>query len=202
MVDANTFTCPFCENEIQLPEDAWYFTCPHCGHRLDITSQAAYQRGLAAFAEGQDLIDAISPRKRRNPFYHRDKLAMELLLEAYSSLQVAFMAELAEAQRSLGIEMMASMSSEFMKRNMISPLEMNYWHTLMMEYTAQLEYDRLKEKLASSHNPLGFLARLRWRSRQKKLLTSLVEIDQKIAAFEKQIQFTDVPKTRNKKWKP
>lgn len=201
-MDAKPFSCPFCETEIQPPEDAWYYTCPHCGHRLDITSQSAYARGLAAFTEGQTLIDDISPRKRRNPFYQKDKRAMELFLEAYSSLQVAFNAELAEPQRSLGIEMMASMASEFMKRSMISPLEMNYWHTLMVEYTAQVEFDLLKEKLAASAHPLGVLARWRWRSRQKKLLSSLVEIDQKIAAFEKQIDFVDLPKTRNKKWKP
>lgn len=202
--EAHPFTCPFCETEIQLPVDAWYFTCPSCGHRLDITSQFAYLRGVDAFTEGQNLMEEISPRRRRIPYNHQDTRAMELFREAYSSVQVAFQAELAEPQRMLAIEMMASMSGEFMKRNMISPMEMNYWHMLMVELTAQVEYDTLKEKLAAANtsDPLSRVAQLRWRSRQKKLLDSLAEIDQKILAFEKQIEFVDVPRARNKRWKP
>lgn len=202
MMDERPFTCPFCETEIQLPEDAWYFTCPSCGHRLDISSQFAFLRGLDAFSEGQNIIEKVSPRKRRTPFYPLDQQAIELFQEAYSALQVAFQAELAEKQRTLAIEMMSSMSGEFMKRNMISMLEMNYWNTLMVELTAQYEYDSLKEKLAGEKTPLGFIGRYRWRSRQKKLLASLAEIEKRIAAFEREIQFTEVPKVRNKRWKP
>lgn len=202
--EAHPFTCRFCDTEIQLPVDAWYFTCPHCGHRLDITSQFAYLRGVDAFTEGQDLMEEISPRRRRIPYNNQDTRAMELFREAYSSIQVAFQAELAEAQRALAIEMMASMSGEFMKRNMISPIEMNYWHMLMVELTAQVEYETLKEKLASldTSDPLSMVKQLRWRSRQKKLLDSLAEIEEKIVAFEKQIDFVEVPKARNKRWKP
>ena len=198
------FTCPFCETEIQLPEEAWYFNCPNCGRRLDLTSQFAYLRGLDAFTEGQDLMEQVSPRSRRTPYNPQDRRAMELFQEAYSSIQVAFQAELSDAQRSLAVEMMASMSGEFMKRNMISPIEMNYWHTIMVELTAQVEYETLKEKQADllARDPLSMVKQLRWRSRQNKLLASLAEADQKIAAFEKQIEFVDIPKARNKRWKP
>ncbi len=201
-MDTPSFTCPYCDTVLILPEDAWYYTCTQCSKRLDLKSQFAYLRGLDAFTEGQEIIDSINPHKRRVPFHPQVTAAMELFMEAYSSIQVAFLADLAEEQRRLGVEMMASMVNEFMRRSMVSELEMTYWNTLAVEQTAQNEYDRLKEKLAGPAGFLGPLNRMRWRSRQKQLLRSLVEIDQKLKALERQIQFTDVPRARNEKWKP
>lgn len=203
MNTTSAFTCPYCENEFQLPEDVWYFTCPHCGQRLNITAQFAYLRGLEAFSEGQDILDQISPRKRRLVDNPKVKLAMELFMEAYSSLQLALQSELAEAERSLGVEMMASMAQEFSKQEKVSPLEGNYWVSLMVEQTAQKEYDQLKEKLArKGSSPWEFLVRLRWRARQKQLRNALVKVDQKIAAIERQIEFVERPRARNTHWKP
>jgi hypothetical protein len=196
------FTCPHCDTVLILPDDAWYYTCPQCGKRLDLKSQFAYLRGLDAFSEGQEIIDKISPRKHRVPFQPQVTSAMQLFMEAYSSMQVAFQAELAEEQRYLGVEMMSSMVNEFMRRSMVSAFEMTYWNTLAVEQVAQREYDRLKEKLASPAGFLGPLKRLRWRARQKQLVKSLAEIDQKLRALERQIEFTEVPRARNEKWKP
>jgi hypothetical protein len=196
------FTCPYCDAELLLPDNVWYYSCDHCGKHLDLKSQFAYLRGLDAFKEGQDILDNLNPKKHRSLTNEQDRAAMELLRQAYSSLQVAFLAELEEFQRTLGVEMMASMAHEFMKRNMISPLEVNYWGSLMVEQTAQNEYGLLKEKIVKNGSPLGFFNRWRWRTRQKQLLKALSGVAEKIKTLERQIEFVDIPRARNKKWKP
>jgi hypothetical protein len=176
----SSFTCPYCDTELQLPDGVWYYTCTHCRNRLDLKSQFAYLRGLDAFSEGQEIMSKISTRKRLMPFYPR----------------------LAEPQRSLGVEMMSSMANEFMKREMVSPFERSYWNTLMVEQTAQDEYDHLKVKLSNTAGVFGGLKRIRWRARQKQLIQSLVELDKRLEKLEKQISFIDVPRARKQKWKP
>lgn len=201
-MDTPSFVCPYCETDINLPDDVWFYTCPHCRHLLDLKAQFAYLRGLDAFSEGQEILVNISPRKRRldEP---RMQQALELFREAYSSLQVAFQSpHLSQDQRSLGVEMMASMSSEFMRLNMVSPLEMNYWKTVMVELTAQEEYDQIKEQLGLPDRGLMFLKKIRWRFRQKQLLKALAEQDKKLKIFEKQIEFIDPLRARNEYWKP
>lgn len=202
IMDTHPFTCPYCDAEIALPEDAWYHTCPRCGKRLDITAQFAYLRGLDAFTEGQELMAGISPRKKRleNP---KMQEAIELFREAYSSLQVAFTSSnMALAQKNLGVEMMASMSNEFMKLNMVSSLEMSYWKSLMVELTAQKEYDNIKDRLVRPSRGLMSLWRIRWLIRRKQLLRALADLDSKLKLLEKQIAFVDVPRARDESWKP
>lgn len=201
-MDVPPFTCPYCEIEIQLPEDVWYYTCTHCGSHLDLKSQFAYLRGLDAFSEGQDIADRINPKKKKNHFNPRVTTAMEIFKEAYSSLQVALLTDLAESQRSLAVEMLASMSQEFAKWDLVSPLEMNYWSSIMVEQTAQWEYNQLKEKLSNPDQPIFWIKKMRWRSRQKQLLQSLAKLDEKIKTIEKRIAFVDKPRARDLKWKP
>jgi hypothetical protein len=196
------FTCPYCDVELHLPDEVWYYTCDHCGKHLDLKSQFAYLRGLDAFEEGQNILDRLNPKKHRKLTDEKDRAAMELFRQAYSSLQVAFLSELEEFQRTLGVEMMTSMAHEFLKRNMISPLEANYWTSLMVEQTAQNEYGLLKEKIGKADGLPRFLNHWRWRSRQKQLLKALAEAAEKIRSLEKQIEFLDIPRARNKKWKP
>jgi hypothetical protein len=205
MDDPLILTCPYCETELSIPDSLWYYTCSHCGQRLDLKSQFAFLRGLDAFSEGQELFQKVSPKKRmrRQFFLSTDREALDLFREAYSSLQVAFMAELEPNQRILGVEMMTSMTQEFKVRLMISQQEAQYWNTLMVEHTAQVEYDRLTKKLSQpAEGVFGSIWRWRWRARQKQLLQSLEKIDRKIESLEKEIEFTDIPKTRNKTWKP
>jgi hypothetical protein len=196
------FTCPYCDLELHLPDGVWYYTCDHCGKHLDLKSQFAYLRGLDAFKEGQDILGRLNPKKHRSLTNEKDRAAMELFRQAYSSFQVAFMADLEEFQRTLGVEMMTSMAHEFLKRNMISPLEANYWNYLMVEQTAQNEYGLLKEKIIKAGGTLGFLKRWRWSSRQKQLIKALTGLAEKIKTLEMQIEFVDIPRARNKKWKP
>lgn len=196
------FICPYCDVEIHLPDNVWYYTCDHCGKRLDLKSQFAYLRGLDAFKEGQDILQRLNPKKHRSITSAQDRAALELFRQAYSSFQVAFLAELEEFQRSLGVEMMTSMAHEFMKRSMISPLEANYWNSLMVEQTAQNEYDLLKGKLVKAEGLTGYFKSWRWRSRQKRLLKALAQVSTKIQTLEMSIDFIDIPRARNKKWKP
>lgn len=195
-------SCPYCETGLQIPDDAWFFTCTQCGQRLNLESQFAYLRGMEAFSEGQEIMEWVSPRKRRVPNNPRDRQAMELFIEAYTALQVAFKAELAEEQRELGVKMMATMSGEFMKRNMVSPFEMSYWSSVLVEHNSQVEFDELKEKISQKRGGLGFLLRLRWRMRQKQLAQALIKLDRNIRVLEKQIAFVDPVRARNKKWTP
>lgn len=201
-MDTPPFTCPYCETVLDLPEDAWYYTCPRCQKRLDLTVQFAYLRGLDAFTEGQEVMIGISPRKKRmeNPSMQQ---AMELFREAYSSLQVAFLSSnLAQAQKQLGLEMMASMANEFMKLNMVSTLEMSYWKSLLVELKSQNEYDEIKARLASPGSALMLLKRIHWQIRRKQLFRALADLDRKLKMLERQIEFIDVPRARNENWKP
>ena len=72
----------------------------------------------------------------------------------------------------------------------------------MIEQTAQNEYGLLKEKMVKTGSPLGFFNRWRWRTRQKQLLKALAGLAEKIKTLERQIEFVDIPRARNKKWKP
>ncbi len=197
-----SFSCPYCEKDFPIPDDVWYINCVQCGRRLNLESQFAYQRGVDAFTEGQEIMNKISPKKRRIPGNARDREAIDNFIEAYTALQVAFKAELAEAQRLLGVEMMAVMAGEFMKRDMVSPLEMGYWSSVLIEQNSQGEFDTLKEKLTQPAGLLGFLLRLRWKLRQRQLVKALVELDQRLNAYERQIQFLDRPRARNRNWAP
>jgi hypothetical protein len=197
--------CPYCETELSIPDNLWYYSCTHCGQRLDLKSQFAFLRGLDAFTEGQELFQKVNPKRRlrRQFFLTTDRDALDLFRQAYSSLQVAFLAELEPNQRLLGVEMMTSMTQEFQIRLMISPLEAQYWNTLMVEHTAQIEYDRLTKKLSQPTSGFfGSFKRWRWIARQKQLIQSLGKMDSKLNSLEKEIEFTEIPKARNKTWKP
>jgi hypothetical protein len=196
------FICPYCDTTLKLPDTVWYYSCDHCRQRLDLKSQFAYLRGLDAFKEGQELMDSVSPKKRRRGYHAQDKASLAIFMQAYSSLQVAFQSDLEDLQRTIGVEMMNSMSEEFMKRGMVSPLEVTFWNSIMVEQTAQNEFDRLREKLSGLKGSLAFIKRWRWKNRQKQLVESLAKLDQKIKSLEQQIQFVDFPHARNRKWRP
>jgi len=201
---ADSFHCPHCLRELDLPEDAWYVTCDHCGARLDLKSQFAFLRGMDAFEEGQELMVRRGPRKRRNKTRENEiyREVVDLFVEAYTSLQVAFAAKLGAAQRQVGVEMMSSMSAEFFNLSMISPFELAYWSNVMTEQRAQLEYDRLQQQARGVSGLWGQLKFLRWRLRLGQLRKKLPELSSKLDRLEQQIEFIDPPHARNRKWKP
>ncbi|HEY3291577.1 MAG TPA: hypothetical protein VGK87_15710, partial [Anaerolineae bacterium] len=109
------FQCPHCRHDLLIPDDVWHYNCDFCREKLDLKSQFAFLRGMQAFDEGQDLMVGKGPRKprsktRNNATY---KQVIDLFVEAYSALQIAFTGKLVDVQRQVGVEMMASMSAEF-----------------------------------------------------------------------------------------
>jgi hypothetical protein len=197
-----SLTCPYCDNETYVPSDLWKHACSHCGKKLDVNSQFAYLRGLDAFKEAQDIFQKINPKKRRQ-FHAAEREALDIFMQAYSSLEVAFKGDLEENQRMLAVEMMTSMNQEFLKRMMVSPLEAQYWNTIMVEQTARNEYDNLKQKLQKSNTGItGFIRRWRWNGRRKKLFQALIQMEDKLKSLEQRIDFIDIPHARNKNWTP
>ena len=199
-MDEISLTCPSCETVLEISENVSYLSCRQCGKRINLKSQFAYLRGLDAYNEGQEIYHALNPKKRRLIFDQRIQAAVDLFIQAYSSFQVAFQSDLEERQRSLGVKIMTNIAQEFMRREMISPLEVNYWNSLMIEQTAQDECDLLKTRLQNSTGLLGLLKGLRWRLRRKQLAKSLIKIDHKIHQLESAIAFVDVPHARKKNW--
>lgn len=197
------FSCPGCETELKFPEDQAYAYCPRCGLSLDIQSILAYLRGLEAFEEGQEIMIKTNPGKFRFRPRPPDQRAFTLFREAYSSLQLAFSGTLEENQRQLGIEMMASMAQEFARYWMVSDLEGVYWRTAMAELASQKEYNLLKEKVNRSRRMNALvISRWYWVQRQKQLLNVLRELNRKLTQLERQIEFVDIPKARDRNWAP
>ncbi len=197
------FPCPNCGVEISLPESTAFSNCPTCKTHLDVKSTLAYLRGLEAFQEAQETMSQANLRRLRSARSPQDRMAMTLLREAYSSLQLAFDGDLVEDQRQLGIEMMASMATEFSNRLMVSMYEGRYWPTVMAELTSQNEYSALKEKLQKTRPTIfNYVIRWYWRTRQRQLLRVLKELGRKLDTLEAQIEFVDLPRARNRKWTP
>ena len=197
-----SITCPYCDNETLVPSDLWKHSCRHCGKKLDVSSQLAYLRGLDAFIEAQGIFQKINPKKRRQ-FHAAEREALDIFMQAYSSFEVAFKGDLEENQRMLAVEMMTSMNHEFLKRMMVSPLEAQYWNTIMVEQTARNEYDNLKQKLQRPiTGTFGFIRRWRWNRRKKKLIQALTQMEAKLKALEQRIEFIDIPRARNRNWTP
>lgn len=201
--DETPFTCPFCEKELNLPEEEVNeITCDYCGKHLDLQAQFAFKRGAEAFQEGHDAYQGLSYRKKKNPsFDAHEQAIVRVFEEAYFSIQQAFSSDLAEPQRIMGVEMMVNMVQFFFKRDMISGLESSYWGLLMIEHSAQEEYDILRQKLASPAGALGFIKRMRWQMRKEQLKRALVNLDQKIRHMESQMAFTYPIHARKSSWK-
>lgn len=202
--EAIPFTCPYCERELFLPpEELVAYTCDYCRKRLDLRAQFAFLRGSEAFQEGQIAYQGLSYRQKKNPSFNTEEQAViRVLEEAYCSIQQAFATELSDRQRAKGVEMMVNMAQLFLKWNMISSLEANYWQFLMVEHNAQDEYDSLSQRLASPAGGLGFLRRLRWRLRQDQLRRALVNLDQKIRLLEENLELAYPLHARKSHWKP
>ncbi len=190
--------CARCGVELEVESEPWPEFCPNCRRPLDLSTQFAYSRGRDAFIAGQEILIALSPKQRRkNLTTEQEMEGLHYYIQAYSSLQQAFLAELAESQRRLGIEMMAAIVQVFQQHGVVSPLESRYWTTLMVELTTQLEHASLVEKLAQpSPGLLNIFQRWRWQSRKMQLEQALVGLSQKIATLEQHIAFVDKPQAR------
>jgi len=197
-------TCPYCDQELILPKQTGqYYTCEYCDKRIDLPAQFAFNRGLEAFKEGQAAYQGLKYLKKKRAAYDAAELTVVRIFEkAYFSIQQTFATDLAEPQRALGVEMMVNMAQLFTKRDMISGLEASYWSFLMVEHTAQDEYDSLCQKLASPLGMLGFLKRMRWRLRKRQLKRALDNLNQNIKRVEANMAFAYPLHARKSHWKP
>ena len=193
--------CPQCDHEFEYVDGQQHYTCGNCGRSIgNLAAQFAYSRGYDAFFAGQRIYLAIPPN-RRTRISHADQIrdSTKLFIESYSAIQEAFQSYLANSQREKAIEMMASISRLFMQNGFVSPLESNYWSTLMYEQVNQKELDELTHKLAQSPAGLSnILARFSWHLRKRQLESALVKVSRRIELLEQNIAFVTPPHIR--KW--
>ena len=191
--------CPRCDQEFDIPKGQWEHTCQHCGNRIEnMQAQFAYSRGYDAFFAGQRVYMIIPPKRRSSLTYAKQAQEVtQLYTEAYSALQEAFQANLAESQRYKAIEIMASIAHLFMQTSLISPLEANYWTSLMIEQVNRKDYVELNQKLSQPTSGIfGSLARLNRRRRKRELEIGLRRLEKKILSIEQNIAFATPPRVR------
>lgn len=198
-IEPAPLVCPQCNKEFELPEGQWEYTCLHCGNRVEnMPAQFSYSRGYDAFFAGQRVYIDIPPKRRTSLAYaEQAQEVTKLYMEAYTALQEALQSYLAESQLYKAIEIMAAISHLFMQVGLISPVEANYWTSLMIEQTSRKELDELNQKIARPAS--GFfrpLARLNWRRRRRQLVKGLARLDKRIHNIEQYIAFATPPKVR------
>lgn len=191
--------CPQCDHEFEYVDGQQYYSCGNCGRSIgNLPAQFAYSRGYDAFFAGQRLYIAIPPN-RRTRISHAEQIrdSTKLFIESYSAIQEAFQSNLANSQREKAIEMMASISRMFMQNGLVSPLESNYWSTLMYEQVNRKELDDLRSKLGSPPTGLfNIVSRLRWGLRKRQLERALVNFNRRIDLLEQNIAFITPPHVR------
>jgi tRNA(Ile2) C34 agmatinyltransferase TiaS len=193
--------CPQCDLEFDIADGQLEYTCQKCGSRVEnMQAQFAYSRGYDAFFAGQRVFMAIPPKRRSSRAYvEQTHDVTQLYTEAYTAIQVAFQANLAESQRCKAIEIMASIAHLFMQTGLVSPLEANYWTSLMVEQVNRKEYEELNLKLSQPTSGIfSLLAQLN-RSRRKRLLEKgLGRLEKKILIIEQYIAFVTPPRVRKR----
>jgi hypothetical protein len=191
--------CPRCDQEFDIAEGQWEYTCESCGHRVDnMQAQFAYSRGYDAYFAGQRVFMEIPPSRRSRVAYaEQAHVGTKLYTEAYTAIQEAFQSNLAESQCYKAIEIMASIANRFIQTELISPLEANYWTSLIIEQVNRKELEDLSLRLSQpTTGLLSPLARLRWRMRKRQLEKGLVRVGRRIHLIEQNIAFATPPRVR------
>jgi hypothetical protein len=200
-VEPAPLVCPHCDEEFDLPEGQVEHTCQHCGRSVEnMQAQFAYSRGYDAFFAGQRVYMDIPPKRRTSQAYlqHTQEVT-QLYTEAYTAIQVAFQASLASSQQYKAIEIMAAISHLFMQTGLVSPVEANYWTTLMIEQVSRKELDELDQKISRPTSGIfAVLKRLNARRRRRQLVKGLARLEKKILSIEQYIAFATPPRVRNK----
>ena len=177
--------------------------CATCGNVIDLETQFAFCRAVDAFDYGQDMLMHLSPRLRKNnPFNDIEMEAVRFYQQSYSSFAITFQGELAESQRRLAIEILASIAFIQLQHQVISPIEGAYWQNLLKELTMQKEVLEVEEKIANLSGPFKGLLHLRWTLRLNQLKGALAEIDRTIERIEELINFTHPPNMRRTELPP
>ena len=191
--------CPQCNEEFDITVGQLEYTCEKCGNQVaNMQAQFAYSRGYDAFFVGQRVYMDRPPNRRSAQAYtEQTREVIQLFSEAYSGIQEAMQSILADSQRYKAIEMMASISTLFMQSGLVSPLEANYWTSLMVEQVNRKEFEELAQKI-SQPKPgiLGTLARLNWRRRKRQLERALARGERRLQLIEQNMAFVTPPRVR------
>ena len=179
-------------------------TCVQCGSVIDLATQFAFSRGVDAFDYGQELLMRLSPRSRRkDPFSKSEMEAIRYYQQAYNSFQTAFSGVLAESQRRMAIEIIASIVFVQLQHQVISSIEAAYWQNLLKELTMQKELIEVEQKIATlPRSPIRWILKIRWRMRLNQLNAALIDIDHQIEKMEASILFAVPPNVRRKNLPP
>ena len=205
-VNAEALKCPYCQSELELPDNAESVACEECGEQLNVAAQLAYARAKTAFLAAQNRIFSTpAGRKRDNSYRARAKPNLDPLppdvvrdyQHAYTALNIAFQYELPESQKHTGIEMMAEMTRAFAPRAIISEMEAEYWTKLMMVVSARDELQSIEERLKRpAYKGSAIVARWRMQLRRYQLTRAITKLDVKIRELERMIGFLDPPHVR------
>jgi hypothetical protein len=193
--------CVACGKEIEWGEEPYPVRCYACHEPIDLPSQMAFSRGSDAFAEGQELLFFVSPKRRRRSITTPEEMeGLHYYMQAYSSLQLALQGKVADQQFQQAAQMMAAMANVFLQHGSVSPLESAYWGSLVKESNTHKEWIEVGEKI-SAVKPGAFtwLKRLRWRLRKHQLKKALIDLDQKITKLERYMKFAEQSSFRRKK---
>lgn len=195
---ATAIECPYCEQELLIPEDSLWYTCPHCQHGLNARAQRAYARGREWFFSEQEAGAGLYGVRRRGYCQPEEVKVLRAFQRAHSALQEALRIGLAESQREAAVEMMAEITRLFAHRQMISGLEARYWAQLVVEQNSWREYGALEQRLAQPRKGglLSFLRHWRWQLRRRQLARALSGLDRQIQQLEEMIGFVDPPRAR------
>ena len=187
-MDKVTIGCPWCEEDVEIIDQAAQQRCPYCGKQVDTPAILCYLRAQDAFADG---VEAAPAGRKKQRLHVLPAEQSECYMQAYTAMQEALQGQLSTRQRQTAIEMMADLSRIFADRLMTSPLEADYWAKLATQQNTQREYQVLQDKLAARAQPgIGdAVRRWRWRVRCRQLAANLARLDLQVQRMEQSIAF-------------
>ncbi|NLD73697.1 MAG: hypothetical protein GX649_13405 [Chloroflexi bacterium] len=188
-------TCPYCNVPGDAADGVTWHRCEACGRLLSAAAQRAYARGHAHYEEAlEGELTPLNPKRPGRVRERADAATIQAYQQAHSSLELAFQSDLPESQRSEGLLAMAEITQVLAKRDLLSPLEANYWVKVLVEHNTLAEQADLAAKLAEAD--AGPLRRWRWQLRQRQLAKALTTLRREIADLEETIAFVEPPHAR------
>ena len=196
--------CPYCDNEIEVPEDRSRYICPECQTRIDLLAHYAFLRGRSLYLEaleiGVEIEESLGPRRRRDPFRERNRhdpreIRRTLSLQqSYAELRHALLTELPAGQFREALEMVTETTRLFSERSMTTGLEAAYWAKRLIELNT---LDEILEASEQTVEPVeGLKGKWRqWRSRRrmKSRIEGLTRLRGELERIEARIEFAEPP---------
>jgi hypothetical protein len=197
-------TCPYCEREIEVPDDRSRYVCPLCQTHIDLLAHYAFLRGRELYMEaleiGVQIEEGLGPKRRRDPFRERNRhdtreiRRTQALQQAYAELRHALQSELPGNQYREALEMVTETTRLFSERSMTTGIEAGFWAKRLIELNTLDEIAVLHESLAEPAT--DWKAKWRqWRARRgiKSRREGLLRLREELGRIEAQIAFAEPP---------